>query len=170
MNRIFTAIAILALGISSGCHAQVPPPSPQPSVVLTCIAPVGFTAGTGNGFVFSRAVCVTATSCPANTAGNTSYTALAPMATTCAYTDSTPPSGFVTYTASTVQNGLTSLPSGQVNNGTPLTVPTYPGAPGTLNGTQTAALAPPLTPNTKPAPVDAKVQGPTGLTAKLEKR
>jgi hypothetical protein len=66
------------------------------SVSLTCTPPTGCTAAGAPActYEFARATCSSATSCPANTAGNTSFTTLnsSSPATTCAYTDATPPS------------------------------------------------------------------------------
>lgn len=162
-------IAIFATIAPIACHTQVPPPSPQPTVTLTCTAPSGATAG--YGYIFSRATCTSATSCPANTPGNTNFTALnqSSPAATCGYTDTAPPAGNVIYTVSAIFSGVTGQPSAPSNGGTPISVPVYPGSPGTLNGTQVAALAPPVKPDVKPLPVDAKIQGPVTLTAKLEK-
>jgi hypothetical protein len=74
----------------------------------------------------------------------------------------------VTYTVSEVNAGITGQPSGQVNSGVPLTVPSYPGTPGTLNGTQSAALAPPLKPDEKPLPqvASSKIGTATNLKGK----
>ena len=148
MKKLFSILAIVAL--AAGCaHSQVPPPTPPPAVALSCTAPSGFTAGSGNGFIFARAVCTSSTSCPANTSGNTAFTALnITPAATCSFTDANPPQGkLVIYTASTVQAGQTSNPSGPSNGGVPLSVPTLPGAPSGLSGSsQQAMLAPPLQP------------------------
>ncbi len=185
MKRIYAALAILALGFA-GCrhgNTQVPPPTTM-TVQLTCVAPVGFTAGAGNGFIFSRATCASASSCPANTSGNTSFTALntATPSATCNYNDLTPPSNtLVVYTVSTLQSGLTGPPSAPSNNGVAISIPAQPGVATGLSGTQTADLVPPILPNAKPAPemancVNAKPScivpddAPIVLTAKLEKR
>ena len=173
MKRILqhTAFALLLLPFLAGCvHSQVPQPTKGYEVDLTCTPPSDFQPGTGNGFVFSRAVCTSATSCPANTAGNTAFVALnatSPSAT-CSYLDATPPTGFVIYTASTVQNGATSEPSAPSNKGVPATIPALPSPPEAPSSTvQSAALAPTVQPAQpqKQMVVNKKLPTPTRLTA-----
>lgn len=167
MKKIFSTL-VLGIFATIGC-AQVPAPSPQPTEVLACTLPSNFVAGTGNGVVFARAICPTASTCPTNSSGNTSFTALnaSSPATTCAFTDNAPPTGvLVIYTASIVQGGLTGQPSGPSNNGVPSSIPVYPGTPGSLTGTQTAMLAPPVG-ETTPVLAQTKEPGPSFLTARL---
>jgi hypothetical protein len=166
LRNIALALSLFALSLTAGC--QVPQPSPQPTVSLTCTPSKDATSS--YLYVFARASCTSATSCPANTAGNTAYSAINPSGSaTCSITDTAPLSGFVTYTVSEVNAGVTGQPSGQVNSGVPLSVPSYPGTPGSLNGTQTAALAPPLKPDGKTLPQIAsnKIGTATGLKAKV---
>jgi hypothetical protein len=171
MKRISEIAAMLMVGIL-GCHAQVPQPSTS-GISLACTAPASCTAAGAAScqYVFARATCATATSCPANTAGNTNFAALnaATPSATCSYLDQAPPANsLVIYTVSTLQGGLTSQPSAPSNSGVPMSIPAQPGQPGGLSGTEQAALAPPLAPNAKPAPAFAKKSSPpAGLIALL---
>lgn len=170
MKRIYQASALLLIGLL-GCHAgltQVPQPSTE-GIQLTCQAPASCTASGAAScqYVFARATCLTATSCPANTAGNSSFIALnqtSPSGLT--YLDQTPlGNSIVVFTCSSIQDGLTSLPSPLSNT---VTVPAQPGAPGAPTATEQAALAPPLLPDAKPAPAFAKKPSPpAGLVATL---
>ena len=154
--RVLALLVPALMGCAHPGITQVPPPS-SPGITLTCTMPASCTASNpACTFVFARAVCGSASTCPANTAGNTNFTALNASAPTasCSYTDSTPPSGqLVIYTASTIQSGLTSQPSSPSNNGTPTSVPVQPTAPSSLAGTSQAALAPPVSPSVAPTPV-----------------
>jgi hypothetical protein len=147
--RRFPAIAVLIVFATIGC-AQVPQPTPPPSVSLSCTA-----ASNATGYIFSRAMCTNATGCPANSPGNTAFTALntSTPATTCSYTDA-PPVGFVIYTVSAINNTTSpaqiSQPSAPSNGGVPLNIPASPGTPGSPTATQSAMLAPPLVDKAKP--------------------
>jgi hypothetical protein len=174
------ALSFVAFATVGCVHvpAQVPTPSQAPTVGLLCTASPSCTSGMpACTYQFARAVCPTATSCPANTAGNTSFQILnsTPVAS-CAYTDTAPPgNSLVIYTVSTIQAyspPQTSQPSAPSNNGVPLSIPASTSAPGAPAATETAALAPPVVPSVSPAPVLAKnaAAGPLILTAALAKK
>jgi len=175
MKKLFAFAAIIGALVPIGCHGQVPTPSTPPTVGLTCTTPAGFIAGSGNGFVFARAVCTSTTTCPANTAGNTAFTALnaATPSATCSFTDSTPPNGsLVVYTVSTIQgtcNGgpCTSQPSAPSNNGTALAIPVMPLAPSALGATQSAELVKPNIIPTQKQELAKAMNSPLELTARV---
>jgi hypothetical protein len=169
MRQIVAVFAVFVTLTAAGCAHGQPAPSPQPAVTLTCSAPASCTAqgAPSCAYVFSRATCT------GSTQGTCAVTFtplnLSTPAATCAYTDNTPPTGInVSYVASTVQNGLTGNASTPSNNSVPLAVPVYPGTPGGPTATATAALAPPLLPGKKPAPVMAGTSNAMGLTARVE--
>jgi hypothetical protein len=155
----------LALLISAGCRAQMPP-TKSVTVVLSWTAAPGCTTADPCTYVVSRAVCPTASTCPSTT--GTAYTPLNPSlpVSGATYTDATPPAGaLVSYIAQTVQGGLTSLPSGQSNNGIPTSVPAMPGPPSALGGaTQSAMLAPPVTGTPEPMVASVNLPQPMNVT------
>jgi hypothetical protein len=176
MKKLTSLFAILALALAAGCHAQVPQPTAAPVISLTWTA--ASTCGGSNPactYVVSRATCPTATTCPANTSGNTAFTALNATAPVSGltYTDSTPPAGaLVIYTATTVQafsgcptGGCISQPSGPSNSGTPLSVPPSPTAPAAPNASETAELNQPG--SVEPVIANSKEPAPGVLVAKL---
>ena len=162
MERIFATLAILALALAVGCHAQVPPASPGYNVNLTATAPVatgnwaGCTASAPCTYAVYRAAGAT---CPVTTSTAWSeITNPASRPSTPAFTDTTATGLTACYDMETVQSGQNSAPS---NVAGPVIVPGIPLAP-TL-GTPApvvAALAPP-----QGAP---SVVGSVKLVARLE--
>lgn len=122
--------SMLALVISIGCHAQIPPTNHTVSLIWTAAT----TCGTGQPactYVISRAPA-TGTTCPATT--GTTYTQLnqASPTTGTTYTDTTASGLSVCYIAQTLQSGGVSVPS---NTAGPTTVQGNPTAPSLENPT-----------------------------------
>jgi hypothetical protein len=166
MTRKFAAVlSFLALAITAGCHAQVPP-SPPPTVTVNWPASASCTTtNLACGYVVSRCTVTTSTTCSGT------YTPLnqATPATGTTYIDSTPPTGVsVVYVVQTIQSSLIGQASPPSNS---VPVPIYPGTPGTPNATQNAMLAPPLITDKRPEVV-ADSNGPVGpgsVTARVTK-
>lgn len=140
MKKLF-ALSLLALGLTAGCHAQVPP-SPPPTVALTWTAPAACTTAAPCVFAISR-TAIAAGGCPTpSTTGTQNYALIGTTASNATtFTDANASAGNIgCYIAQTQQGTptLTSVPS----NVASVTVPNLPAAPTVLGGTATAELAP----------------------------
>ena len=171
MKPIYAALAILALGVSIGCHAQVPPASNGYKVVLTATAPLpsGNWLGCGTGqpqctYAF-YAETVTGSCDPTTSANYKEITNPASRPTTPNFTDANTTGLTRCYDVETVQGVQNSAPS---NVAGPVVSPGIPLAPALQTPTpQSAEL---VLPNASPAPQLAKKPpSPGALTAKLEK-
>lgn len=141
------ALALLALVLAAGCHAQIPP-SPPASVTATWTAPAACTVSAPCVYVISRAAC--SSTCP-STSG-TAYTQVgttAPNVTS--FTDTNLTSGSYGWIVQAQQGNpaATSQPSGISNGGAPFAVTGPPGAPTAPSLTTTAELK---KPQIKPSP------------------
>lgn len=171
-KRIVASLAVMALGLSVGCHAQIPP---NPSI-LTCPASSGSAYAPLNQS--APATGLTYSDNPG--AGNWCYVAQSVLGANSSNPSNT--AGVLTFTASNHSIGLSwtapttgPAPSGYVISRAPAVVQTL-GAPNLGGGTVAENVAP----DTKPAPEIAackvgdlspqcEVYTPLGLTAKLEK-
>jgi hypothetical protein len=143
------ALAVLigtAIGISTGCHAQVPPT--QTAVGLSYTAPTSNPLGPCAApnpctYILSRITVTTGTTtCPAANNATPNYTPLNASSPTSAltYTDTSSSALTVCYVAQAEQGGGISVAS---NTAGPFVVGASPGAP-TLGGQVQADMKPPL--------------------------
>ena len=140
-------LALFALVLAEGCHAQIPP-SPPASVTATWTAPAACTVSAPCVYVISRAACTS--TCP-STSG-TAYTQVGTTASNVtSFTDTNLTSGSYGWIVQAQQGSpaATSQPSGISNGGAPFAVTGPPGAPTAPNLTTTAEVT---KPQIKPSP------------------
>lgn len=127
MKRILAALAILAVSLEAGCHAQVPPATTQ-TVNLTWTASTDAGCTTNCAITYAVYRCTNVANC--TDLSSTQWTEITnpasrPSATN--FTDSTPPTGTIEYVVEGVAGNVNSGPSNiaQVNV-TAISVPTAP--------------------------------------------
>ena len=142
MNRSIAALAILALGLTAGCHAQIPPASAGSNVVLTATAPAasgnwaGCTTGAPCTYAFYAEV-IAGTTCDATTSANyREITTLIARPSTPNFTDQNTTGLTKCYDVETVQASQNSGPSNIVG---PVVSPGIPLAPALATPTPTTA-------------------------------
>jgi hypothetical protein len=174
MRQIFAALAILAFGLTAGCHAQVPPASAGYQVVLTATAPVasGNWLGCGTGqpactYAF-YAETVTGACDPTTSANYKEITTSTARPSTPNFTDQNTTGLTRCYDVETVQSAANSGPS---NVAGPIVSPGVPLAPALQTPTpQSAEMEKPALPNAAPAPQLAKkLPAPRGLGAMAQR-
>jgi hypothetical protein len=141
VNRLLTSLSLLALTLTAGCHAQVPPASPGYNVNLSWSAP----AANGNwAGCTATAPCVyavyrcTGTAAACVTFSSTGWTEITNASTRpsgLTYTDTTATGLTVNYALETVQGSSNSGPSNTYN----VAVPGIPLAPTLASPSDAAA-------------------------------
>jgi hypothetical protein len=144
MKKFFLALSLVALTLSAGCRAQVPPTNH--TVQLSCTPPAS--ADSTYKYVFSVGTSAAGPFTPLNQASPT---------TTCAYTDGTSAGKTVYYIAQSVSGGAVSV---QSNVAGPAVVPANPLAPAL--GNPAVAL------ETKPALPSMPTEQPLYLSKNIE--
>ena len=172
MKKQISVLLLVALAFGLGCHkapGQVPPPT-APVVIVSWPNVAGCTPATCS-FVVARAICSSAAACPANTAGNTSFSALNLSTPTSAlsFTDTAPPAGFVVYTVSVLSGGITSFPSPNSNTVAVPASPLAPLAPTATTSTATASVKN-ADPSKALAAVSSNLDAPSGVFASVSSR
>ena len=166
MKRIlFAALSILALGISAGCHAQVPPPSKGSNVALTWTAPVA--GGSWAGCTIASpcvyavyAEAVSGLTCDPTTSANyKEITSASTRPSGTSFTDTAASGLTKCYDVETVQGSQNSGPS---NVAGPIVAPGAPLAPALGTPSLADVVRPAL-----PLPSVNGPQNPGKLKAKL---
>jgi hypothetical protein len=163
----YLALALLALSLTAGCHAQVPPATPQPSVVLNWTAPAAsgsFTGCTSSQLctyaVYRDSVSTTDPITSSNWKRIDAQGATTTGVAGFTYTDSSPASGNDAYAVETIWQNANSGPSNIVSVAVPVVA--VPLAPSVSAPSVTALKElPSSTPNSPPT---------AQLVARLERR